>query len=523
MGRLGAHWWPWIGAILGFATVVAIVLVAVLRADDHPFVLGDANAVEFALTSSAAALASTLGILIALVLLTVQLTAQRYSFHVINLFIRRPINPILVGLFVVTITLSLWITAITSPEYVPDEAAAVALALGVVCFALLLPYFFTLFALLSPTGILSALEQDALNAVRGVVRGAPPARRRAVAAAKVQNLGDIALSAVQLTDIEVAKHSVNAIQRVVTLYLDIKGEVPGGWFQIEETHFLGHNALTLTELAESRTWLEMRAFLELQRIFNATLGGLSDVNSATALALREVAEHALLAHDDVPVTRLAMKFFNTLLRAAITRGDVRAAYHLLYQYRLLAERMVEARPDLAAEIAHRLAYYGQVGADAGLEWVSVTAVYDLRKLAEHADADFALDHLLELVAALARRRFAALRDVYKSVVALGSFALAHGRPAVATRLAAALATCPEADLDAVAAELVGVTDPFFWELTDRVINFDYLEPAVRARVHAFRDLAAARVTGGARRAEDAELLDIAAGATHRPGGSFDDD
>ena len=39
------------------------------------------------------------------------------------------------------------------------------------------------------------------------------------------------------------------------------------------------------------------------------------------------------------------KFFNTFLRAAINQGDVRAGYHVLYQYRLLADTAMDAHPD----------------------------------------------------------------------------------------------------------------------------------------------------------------------------------
>ena len=45
-----------------------------------------------------------------------------------------------------------------------------------------------------------------------------------------------------------------------------------------------------------------------------------------------------------------------------------------------------------------------------------------------------------------------------------------------------LAGVPTETLERVAAELMAVDDPVFWELTDRVVNFDYVEPEVRARL-----------------------------------------
>ena len=35
------------------------------------------------------------------------------------------------------------------------------------------------------------------------------------------------------------------------------------------------------------------------------------------------------------------------------------------------------------------------------------------------------------------------------------------------------------------AEVLGVTEPEFWEITDRGVNFDYLDPALRPPLRAF--------------------------------------
>ena len=51
-----------------------------------------------------------------------------------------------------------------------------------------------------------------------------------------------------------------------------------------------------------------------------------------------------------------------------------------------------------------------------------------------------------------------------------------------------LAGVPQPVLHRVVAELMAVDDPVFWELTDRVVNFDYVEPGVRARLADFVEL-----------------------------------
>jgi hypothetical protein len=67
-------------------------------------------------------------------------------------------------------------------------------------------------------------------------------------------------------------------------------------------------------------------------------------------------------------------------------------------------------------------------------------------------------------------------------VALGAYFLAHGELAHVRVICELLAGVPPATLERVAAELMAVDDPVFWELTDRVVNFDYVEPDVRARL-----------------------------------------
>ena len=40
------------------------------------------------------------------------------------------------------------------------------------------------------------------------------------------------------------------------------------------------------------------------------------------------------------MVELAIKFFNTYLRAAINGGDVRTAYSVIHQYRMLAQSLL---------------------------------------------------------------------------------------------------------------------------------------------------------------------------------------
>lgn len=54
---------------------------------------------------------------------------------------------------------------------------------------------------------------------------------------------------------------------------------------------------------------------------------------------------------DLPVVDLCIKFFNTYLRASINLNEVRTVYNVLYQYRKLAEFIIEYGKEMSDEKA----------------------------------------------------------------------------------------------------------------------------------------------------------------------------
>src|SRR5690606_17560613 len=82
---------------------------------------------------------------------------------------------------------------------------------------------------------------------------------------------------------------------------------------------------------------------------------------------------------------LALKFFNTYLRATVNARDVRTAYNVLHQYRLLADRaLAEGDGQKAIEIARYFKYYGVVSFNSKLPFILETVAYDLCELNEQA-------------------------------------------------------------------------------------------------------------------------------------------
>lgn len=458
--------------------------------------IGALGSVQFVLNTNAAALTSAMAVLIALVLLTVQLTAQRYSFSVIGIFVQDPVNAVLIGLFIITIVFNLWLGLILKELYLPGFGTLLAMGLMTLCFALLPPYIVYLFDVIRPDNILDHIQQKFLRAVQPVEGFRRIEQQRAVATRRISQMGDIAQTAVNLQDSAVARHSVWVLYWSLASYLERKRTLSSGWFSVEEHQFRGRHELLVREIEETMIWVEVQMLDELREVFYATLNTMHDVNNTVALVLRLIGEKAI-DRDDHGLFTAVSKYFNTFLRAAINQGDVRAGYHVLYQYRLLADTALGSRPDLTVQISHRLSYYGDAAAGGPLLWMSAAAAYDLRILAENAQARGASN---EVVAAIVSdvidtvrrgeaKQSPALPQLYKMVVALGAYYLHHNELDDVKVLSQALAGVPRPLLVRAAAELNAVDDPVFWELTDRVVNFDYVEPDVRARLAEFVEMA----------------------------------
>src|SRR5690606_10377368 len=80
-----------------------------------------------------------------------------------------------------------------------------------------------------------------------------------------------------------------------------------------------------------------------------------------------------------------IRAFNSYLRTTINGHDMRTAYYLQNQYRLVAEHMLEdPDPARVGEIAGYLEYYGQLAYRAGLPFLLETAAHDIAQLIAHA-------------------------------------------------------------------------------------------------------------------------------------------
>src|SRR4051812_8394644 len=167
--------------ILGVAVATLDVGSAGFGDPEQQFGLGALGSVQFVLNTNAAALTSAMSVLIALVLLTVQLTAQRYSFSVLGIFVQDRVNALLISLFIITIVFNLWLGLVLKEEYIPGPPVLLAMMMMSLCFAMLPPYVLYLFDIIRPDNILDHIQRQFMGSVRPTPKLRRIEQRRAMA------------------------------------------------------------------------------------------------------------------------------------------------------------------------------------------------------------------------------------------------------------------------------------------------------------------------------------------------------
>jgi hypothetical protein len=229
----------------------------------------------------------------------------------------------------------------------------------------------------------------------------------------------------------------------------------------------------------------MECLRQVELIFLGALKQAPDLVGAACQVLREVGMRAV-RDERRAVLELTTDFLHSFIRATISRRDVRSAYHVLYQYRHLAEGLLEPAPDMVGTMARRLAYYADVAVQAGLSFVAETTAYDLGALASraHEAGSAAFDGLLGALVAMPRASVARrpLGGVHKASVILAARLELAGAEAAAAPLLAPV-THLDADVRAsLFSDLLDNPPERFWEVTDRLVNFDHTPPEVREQI-----------------------------------------
>ena len=446
-------------------------------------------------------IAAVLGIILTVVSIVVQLSATRYTPAVTEMFFRDRTNMLVMGLYVVGCVMGFWIAFGVNDNWVPRISLVAMLTMATVGFLLMAPYFNYVFRLLSPSSIVYRIETTGTIAAVGEDGDIPTGKteeRQGTLLRMSEQLTDIAINSVSQKDKIIAIACVDALRDLSIAYLNHKKQLPKEWFQVSTT--IKHNPDfssmakdSVVDLEQSRTWVEFKVLRQYQSIYTEALGSMRHLNYVVAINTRLIAVRALKT-GNMEALALAVKFFNTYLRATLNNKDVRTAYTILNQYRLVAEEVLRAKEgEIALGIVGHLRYYAHLSYDKKLGFVTETVAYDVGALCEvaHEIKSDVEDRLLKILLEVdpttseGEVQEASLRGVRKAQLKLAAYYLDSGADDLARLVWEDMRGEDAARMLSIRDELLSIESKDFWEVSDRGGNFDYLEPSKKAQLKVF--------------------------------------
>lgn len=446
------------------------------------------------LASAGEVASAVLAIAITVVAIIVELASNRYTHRITELFVREPINFLVMGFFVVTALQGVWVNLIIDytpgdpSSFVPYIAIGVAMGMLTLCLSILLPYFAYVFEFLNPINIVERIREKTLAPIRAraFAEGRMPvAQQEAVRG--LEQLADVSLNAMEHKDKGVSMAGVDAMSALLIDYQKLRGELPEPWFGIDgklahNPDFVSMAPEVLDDLRQRRIWFEWKILRGYQSLYNEALNKMRDINYLVAINTRLVAS-AAWDFDNPELFALVVKFFNTYLRSAINAHDIRTAYNVLNQYRLMAEEALRRDNSAyrAVEIAKYFKYYGLLSFHAKLPFILETVAYDLCALTACAfDAKSPCTvPLLRILLQVDKEgdsesQETSLRGVRKAQLKLASYFLLHEDEQLAREVYLDMKDERPERLASIRDELLSVHSREFWEVSDRGVNFDYL-------------------------------------------------
>lgn len=459
----------------------------------------DPASITDAVSSLAGMMAAVLGIVITVVSIIVQLSADRYA-GVARMFLRDRVNLSVMGFYVIACVCGIWLSVAIQPDFVPHATLVTMLIATSGGLVLMAPYFGYVFWFVEPGNIIVRIRRGAQAAASHGARatdGRASARAQAATLGAMEELTDITSNSISGKDKIIASSAVDALKDFALAYQRSKADAAPSWFAIgpairQNPDFVAMDPESLSDLERSKTWVEWKVMRQYLGIYNEALTAMRDINYLVAIDTRYIGEAAADSRDEELVA-LVFRFMNSYLRSALNARDVRTAYNVLNQYRLLIEAMTrQGLHARALEGVRHLSYYGHVSFDMKLTFVTETVAYDVSALcqAAHELASPVETAMLGLFLELDRElrsssQESALLGVRKAQVKLAAYYLAQGEEQKARVIADDMAKEPRERLLTIRRALEAVTTKDFWEIIDRGRNFEYMPEAQREKLAPF--------------------------------------
>ena len=491
------------GLFLIILTLVDAARTSALHEWKFLFTPPPADAGRF-LSSIARTLNQMTAMIVTACAIAVPLTASFYTPKLIEQFIRNGINRsfflLLIGATITTEYTSYFIRTTGDVTYPARIMVYISFVLGFASMLCFLPYLYYVFNFLRPEGIVRRIGREidlelgrAASNSRLLIN--PPASFRKIRKeliVRIAQLREIVVKSIERSDREIALSALEELQRTVLKYQKQKIKLGKQWFAISPAEIRGFPKEAIEVLIQGRIWFEFEVLHHLELAYVSALTKMWEVVTKIAEIAHIVGKTAHAKKDD-NLLALSIKFMNTYMRQCINHSDIRAFYNTSYQYRRLAEYIAKVSPARSLEIIRHLHYYGSAALDKDMAFARDITFYDMGRIVEYVYQNKVEEQRKFLIAFLAPQTDSNQPATYcpfvgakndpvahttgtiKAILILLSYYLENGLSEEVQVFKDCLQPIDAELVSHAAAELLSVEDKEFWEITDRIINLDYLE------------------------------------------------
>lgn len=419
-----------------------------------------------------------IGINLTIVAFVLQLAAQRYSAKIVNLFMQDRLNSGVFFGMVVSAVLSMLIT-----ESAGWNLFILPFFFTLAYIIIIVPYFRYVLIFLQPRSVIDIIHHNLQREISSLVR-----RKRIQEIQNLQNeisisierIGDIANNSIKQTDRNIVIHAIASLKAILLHYLELKQSMPEDWFAFNQELLPTISKDFYEEISGEKLWFEMKVFLELEQLLKESLLEMNDVVSKIAGTVSSVGKWAC-DNKRKKLLEYHIYFFNTFLRHALNKRNVRATYIILYRYRQFSEYILSSQEDLFLKITQYYKYYAHLANNMEQAFVVVTVAHDLSQMLQHAaDKNFShirqgLQYFLDLdQGSDSELKEIALRGVRKAQLRLAAHFLQKEKQELLTIIMDDLREESRERMYSILSELNQVREKNFWEISERRASFDYI-------------------------------------------------
>ena len=426
-----------------------------------------------------------LGIVLTVVAIVVQLAAQRYTPKLVDLFLEDKFNRIFFIYLIIVLTVSVITVYAIKSDFKPIYSAFTLIILTILLIAFLLPYFNYVFRFLTPINIITQISINTERTIQTVInhpRQKKFQKHQKEVANALEQVSDIVLSSNTQMDRNVALLAINHLRNIVLFYQNKKQTLPEGWFVVEHSVFISISRDFYKEIIERKIWVEALFFMNMELIFKMSLNNMPDAISTIAYNTRFFSEKAL-AKQETENVKLSIEYFNTFMRLALNEKNQKAVYNIFYQYRTMTESFFNKEDKMVSNIIFYLKYYAQIAFQMGMWFILIIAAYDISYLCSKA-YDVKVKNLLQIInlflemesIATVKSNPVAYKGVRKAQLVLCTYLYSQNDKKYVNIIVNNFFKRETFDsIRILKDEIVNIKSKKFWEITDRGINFEYID------------------------------------------------